>query len=51
MKSKQKEPIQKLRESKKDTADIEAEFLKGSIDMRELLKDLVACRMKEKYEN
>lgn len=51
MNSKQKEPIQKTRESKKDTADMEAEFLKGDVDIRELLKDLVACRMKEKYEN
>ncbi len=51
MNFKQKEPIQKSRESKKDTADMKAEILKGSMDMRELLKDLVACRMKEKYEN
>ena len=50
MNSKQKEPIQKLRESKKDTADIEAEFLKGSIDMRELLKDLGNYRLYYLFE-
>ena len=51
MKAEKQKALQKPMKPVQHNADIEAEFLDGSADIKELLRELVACRIKEKYEN
>lgn len=50
MKNKQEKSIQKNSETPV-SCGIEARFLQGDTNIKDILRDLVACRIKEKYEN